>query len=267
MTLGTSPDDARLVGGAEYDRALPILLVHLARPNSDHLAVVLAAALGVPGAQPFWHKLKSLYLAESRPQPRERLAFALAVSVADVDIDELIDLLRDPANGESRFYLLLAFDRRTTGYRAARRAKFAEVVEDLQLDPELNPYIEDLRWTSRPPQRASPHEVREFDAGGLAETSASFEIESLGAFFRALADLGVGFPKACAKELTAAIKRLDPDEQVHFAFDLDDDRTAPLFVIVHMDDADSPELWFFAHAEVTARISRLIEGTLGLAAN
>jgi hypothetical protein len=260
-------DHWRLVGSTEYDRALPILIEHLRLPYSDQVATVLGAAVAVPGAQPYWQDLKSLYLTEIRRQPKEQLAYALAVSASEDNVDELIDLLRDDSNGESRVYLLLAFDRRAVGYRAVRQARFATVAAELQLDPQLERAIEGLHWSSRPHRRASRHEVTKFDAGGLTETSASIDLGAFYSILNGLVDLGIGFRKTFGREIRSAVKALEPEEEARFAFELGDDLKSPLFVTVHMDDVDSPDVWFFAPAPVIGLISRLIEGVLGFAVN
>ena len=264
--LGTN-DRHWLVGSDEYDRAVPVLIEHLKRPYSDHVATALAAAVAVPGAEPYWQKLKALYVTESRPLFKERLAYAMAVSAPDENIDELIDLVRDPSNGESRFYLLLAFDRRTTGYRASRQARFAEVVDDLRLDPDLQRAFDGLRWSSRPRQRRHPHRVASIDPAGLFEASAAFDVESLGRFLDGLVDLGIGFHRTFATEISAATKALDLEEAAHFRFDLDRDFSSPLLVTVQMDDVDAPDLWVFATVNVIDLITRLIERESGVVVN
>lgn len=255
-----------LVGSDEYDRAVPILIEHLKRPYPDHVAGALAAAVAVPGAEPNWESLKSLYRAESRILPKEQLAYAMAVSAPDAKIDELIDLVRDPSNGVSRFYLLAAFDGTASGYRASRQARFAEVVDDLRSDPDLRRAIEGLRWSSRPRQRSHPHQVDSIDTAGLSETSAAFDVESLGRFLAGLVDLGIGFQQSFATEVRAATKELEPEGDAHFQFELDQ-RALSLLITVHMDDVASPDVWLFARADVIDLISRLIEREYGDVAN
>ena len=98
--LSMSGDDVQSIAEQaspqELEVAAPILIAHLGRPYSDHVASVLAAGLRGPRNAPFWSEIAGLYAVESRPLTRELLAAALAANVPDEALDKLIDLVLDP---------------------------------------------------------------------------------------------------------------------------------------------------------------------------
>lgn len=130
---------------ARYPAAISILMDHLKKPYSDRVREGIARALAVKEARGQWSTLLSEYL--SAPQgvdengfrlgAKDGLACALSVIATDENTSELIALLQDPTNGDSRVLLLSAL-RRTAGHRV----KMA--LELLKGDPALRSEI--LSW-------------------------------------------------------------------------------------------------------------------------
>jgi hypothetical protein len=94
-----------------YASILPLLLDHLQRPYPDAIRDGIARALAVPEARFAWSTLVKLYRQEVAEGTRQGLAVALSNIADDAVIDELIELARDPQQGESRVLLLDALRR------------------------------------------------------------------------------------------------------------------------------------------------------------
>ena len=96
-----------------YPRAIPVLLDHLQRPYSDHLKEVIARALAVEEARPFWPTILKEYERTGQPGAGSKfgLALALARSAGPEELQEILRLLRERRHGESRIALLLALKR------------------------------------------------------------------------------------------------------------------------------------------------------------
>ena len=67
--------------------------------------------MAVPDANFAWPTFVELYHREGSDRFKEGLAVALAGSAHPKDMENLLSLIRDPRNGESRLLLLLALER------------------------------------------------------------------------------------------------------------------------------------------------------------
>lgn len=107
-----------------YPAALSILLDHLWRPYPDRVREGIARALAVRDAKFGWDTLIRLYREErAGTDAKDGLAVALAGSADEEVIDDLVELARDPAHGDSRLLLLRALARlRDQRAHAALRA-------------------------------------------------------------------------------------------------------------------------------------------------
>lgn len=114
-----------------YPEAVPILLRHLARPYPDPVREGIARALAVPDARFAWDRLCRLYREEdSGTRAKDGLAVALA-AVADHDVlDDVIALLRDVDQGESRVFLARVLGR-------SRDPRARAVLRELTDDPQV----------------------------------------------------------------------------------------------------------------------------------
>jgi hypothetical protein len=120
-----------------YRDALPILVRHLKLSYSDATLETIARALAVREALEYWSDLVDLY--RRTPNQREGgkrcglkhgLACALAVASTEKTLGELVELARDPSNGDSRVLLL-------DGIRRSRSALAKQAVQTLVNDPGL----------------------------------------------------------------------------------------------------------------------------------
>lgn len=124
-----------------YTTAIPILLVHLLRPYSEEIREGIARALAVRGAAFSWPILVKEYLKASgdteRPHSGAKvgLAVALGAIATAKNLDELIALIMDKNNGNTRIYLLPAL-------RRSKSAKAKEIILALAADPYLKREID-----------------------------------------------------------------------------------------------------------------------------
>jgi hypothetical protein len=147
-----------------YPDAIPILLRHLVKPYSDITRATIARALASP--EPKVRNAWPLLVEEYRKAPtgagivapgdtavlsfgaKDGLACALSAAVSDKTLDELITLLKDTQNGESRLLLLEPLKR-----RRKKSAKIQQVLDELEHDPDLCREIS--RWNHS--HRAKPN--------------------------------------------------------------------------------------------------------------
>ncbi len=138
--------------------AIPILLKHLLLPYSDVVREGIARALAVP--EPEVQQAWPLLLEEFRKAPtgwgikapgdtthyslgaKHGLACALAASVTDARLPELVALVKDPTQGESRVLLLSALRKRQNKNALAR-----QTIDALASDPLLQKEI--ASWGKR----------------------------------------------------------------------------------------------------------------------
>lgn len=114
-----------------YTDAIPILLKHLTRPYMDRNREAIARALAVPGASYAWPALKQEYShAPSNTGVKSGLAVALSVIAKEDNIEDLVDLIKDPKNGESRILLL-------QGLKKYRRSAARDALAGMSTDSVL----------------------------------------------------------------------------------------------------------------------------------
>lgn len=135
-----------------YPNLVPILMKHLQLPYSDRTRSGIARALAVPAASEYWDFLVQQYVcAKAGRGPvfpgedtefllgiKDALACALAGSVTGDTLPLLIELAKDPTNGESRILLLRPL-RRSKGTTAKN------AIEELRHDPQLAKEINSWR--------------------------------------------------------------------------------------------------------------------------
>lgn len=118
----------------DYRSAIPILLDHLDREYHDRIREGIARSLGWPEARQLaWDKiLVALQRLRSRPESgfRDGLVAAVAGMARSADLSKLIELVDDPALGQSRLLLIPKLSR--TG-----RPEALAILERLKDDPDL----------------------------------------------------------------------------------------------------------------------------------
>ena len=133
-----------------YPKAIPVLLKHLLYSYSDRVREGIARALAVkdPQVRNAWKTLVEEYLKapfgngviapgdskEFRLGAKSGLACALAVAVTEDVMPDLIALIRDRTNGESRVLLLSAL-------RKSKSSIAHATIRDVANDPELEKEI------------------------------------------------------------------------------------------------------------------------------
>ncbi|WP_407362458.1 hypothetical protein HKW97_17765 [Pseudomonas luteola] len=99
-------------------KLIPIIIKHIKLSYSDKTRAYLARALAFSGAKPFWSDLVKVYKAtpegrneesKTRYEAKDAIASTLAQISDKSHVEELIELVLDPANGKSRIMLLRAF--------------------------------------------------------------------------------------------------------------------------------------------------------------
>ncbi|KAB8060432.1 hypothetical protein GCN74_09145 [Janthinobacterium sp. FT14W] len=146
-----------LIGRAErYEAAIPILLKHLQMPYSDVIKETIARSLAVPepAVMKAWPMLVDEYrnapmgwgikgpgdTKEFRLGAKDGLACALSIAVTNETMEELIDLVKDRTQGESRILLLSAL-------RKSSNPLAQQAIEELSSDPDLAKEI--ASWRTR----------------------------------------------------------------------------------------------------------------------
>src|SRR5262249_9336644 len=115
-----------------YPKAIPVLLKHLQRPYPDRVREGIARALSVPGAKIGWDILQRTFVDDpTSGTTKDAIGFALSAAADDTVLDDVIRLIRDKKNGESRLTLVPALGK-------SDDAKALETLKELQGDPELS---------------------------------------------------------------------------------------------------------------------------------
>jgi len=145
--LGISVESVwTLVNGPNsYDKAIPLLLDHLQRPYPDAIRDGIARALGVPAAGHLgWRILVDEYhrVGDKESRVKDGLAAALSGASNDSVIQELIALVKDKFNGNSRLLLLL-------GIKRSKRPEALQAITELADDPQLAKEIRSWRKTGK----------------------------------------------------------------------------------------------------------------------
>lgn len=148
-----------------YPQAISVLLKHLHLPYSDRTREGIARALAVP--DPRVREAWAILADEYRKAPtglgvvapgetkarrlgaKDGLACALSAAVTDGTLPELIELAKDPAQGESRLLLLAALRKLEFKNAIAKRA-----LDQLADDPDLSREIASWRHDTRTPPMA-----------------------------------------------------------------------------------------------------------------
>ena len=118
-----------------YEQSLQILFAHLQRPYPDEVREGIARALAVPAAKFAWPLLIKLYREETVQRTKDGLAVAISNIADDGMLDDLVELARDSAQGESRVLLLNAFER-------SRLPKARKALMELGGDPMLKKEVQ-----------------------------------------------------------------------------------------------------------------------------
>lgn len=113
-----------------YPAALPVLLEHLQRPYPGPIREGIARAMAVADARFAWDVLTRLYGAEQDTRAKDGLAVAIAAAADDDMLDDVIALVGDVKQGESRVLLLSALEKSGDPRARAALMKFGT-------DPEL----------------------------------------------------------------------------------------------------------------------------------
>lgn len=111
--------------GSTPPAALPILVKHLGYDYPDRIMEGIALGLAVRAAARWWPELKARYISARGPDAKLGLANALVATATPKTADELVELIRDPNNGDTRVLLLKPLKKSKT--------------------PETRRFLEDLR--------------------------------------------------------------------------------------------------------------------------
>ncbi len=131
-----------------YDAALPTLADHLTRDYPDACLDGIARALALPQAKFAWKIAVQAYLlrinaAKGRASSKDGLAVLLAAIADDSVLPELVDLVSNTENGESRVLLLSALKR-------SKRPEAISAVLRMRSDPQLAKEIDSWKtWLAR----------------------------------------------------------------------------------------------------------------------
>jgi hypothetical protein len=117
-----------------YDRAVPVLLMHLRREHPETLMEMVGDALPNKPAAKWWADLKDIYLTTRSEAVRDRVAAALSGCATRQHYDDLLAFVAHETLGNSRIYFLRPINR--IGNRATPGAGRA-VIETLASDPVL----------------------------------------------------------------------------------------------------------------------------------
>ncbi|MCA9699643.1 MAG: hypothetical protein KC431_19105, partial [Myxococcales bacterium] len=116
-----------------YPEAIPILLEHLQKPYPDRVLEAIGRALGVPEAREHWDFLVERFkVAPNDTNAKMGLGDALQL-IAGIDkslLDDIIALVRDPAQGPDRLMLIPVLSK-------SRDPRAYETLVEMRDDPDL----------------------------------------------------------------------------------------------------------------------------------
>ena len=92
--------------------AMPVLRKHLGLDHPPKVREGIARAMSDSAARPYWDDLVRLYKRATDENVKDAMAVALCGAAGPEEVDELISLSLDPANGKSRIVLIWALERR-----------------------------------------------------------------------------------------------------------------------------------------------------------
>lgn len=118
-----------------HPAVIPVLLEHLDREKSEYVRGSMALALAVPEAIVGWSKIKTAFLNDPKPttdvsRTKWQWALALGAIANDSMLDEVIDLLKNPAHGRDRVPLIQVLLR-------SKESRAKKVLEELESDPVI----------------------------------------------------------------------------------------------------------------------------------
>lgn len=124
---------------ADRVSSVPILLKHLKIPYLDRNREGIARALAIPEVAGAWPNLKSEYeKAATESGFKIGLADALSAASSDAVLSELIEMIAERANGNSRLLLL-------DGLKRSKTSLARETLAELSLDPDFAAEIKSWR--------------------------------------------------------------------------------------------------------------------------
>ena len=96
-----------------FPLAMPVLRKHLELDHPPKVREGIARAMSdSAAARPYWDDLVRLYKRATDENVKDAMAVALCGAAGPEEVDELISLSLDPANGKSRIVLIWALERR-----------------------------------------------------------------------------------------------------------------------------------------------------------
>ena len=118
-----------------HPAVVPVLLEHLDREKSDYVRGSMALALAVPEAIIGWQRIKVAFLSDPNPttdvsRTKWQWALALGAIANDSLLDEVIELLQNPAHGRDRVPLIQVLLR-------SKDPKAKKVLAELESDPVI----------------------------------------------------------------------------------------------------------------------------------
>ena len=120
-----------------YSQALPVILKHMLMPYSERIRGTLARCLAVTDAKYLWPILLEEYKIAIDTGPlgyKDGLAVALAALASDENFVDVENIMREPANGESRVYLIRFL-------KKSKNQSARELLSQLENDDELRAEI------------------------------------------------------------------------------------------------------------------------------
>jgi hypothetical protein len=130
-------------------KAIPILLAHLPKNYPADARNRIAMALQKPEARAHWHALTALYRGEPDENMKGQLACNISVIADAAVLGDVIALVRDTAQGQSRAALLSVLEK-------TKDPRGRATIEELADDPELREEIKEIRkrWARNALKRA-----------------------------------------------------------------------------------------------------------------
>lgn len=204
----------------------------------------IARALASPAARPYWRVLVDSYRREQAPQTKDGLAATLGqLARGREQLDELVALAHERANGPSRILLLPSIARSEHGLVALR-----ELRQDPELTPEATHLLRRALGRKATSDRGQPAPV------GGTEVSLSTDLDDMRRLFRCLGQQ-LGFDLDDVGRAVAVIVGLDTDETAELALQAQFDcRAVDVRLVVEMDDPGAVDLFFYVPSQVAGRV-------------
>lgn len=145
----TSIHDLYKVKGS-HAKAVPILLSHFSRPYPPAIRDCIARSLAVPEVKAMvWPELLRLFRIEAMGNVKDGLAVAIAELATEQVIGDVLELVRDRRQGDSRLLLLSALNK-------SKDPRGKQTILDLADEPDLREEIKAIRkkWERNAIKRA-----------------------------------------------------------------------------------------------------------------